>query len=145
MSSADAAVTMGVVAGMHTHTLSFARAYACSCLSVPAHAVVHPCCDYRWWQACTHHHLPMPVPTLFICTSFVSGHLCLLGCTCPHYLVMLLWLLLVLIGVCLGLFVLVQPLFMLIWSCLCLGVRGGEQIDGKKHMANQAIFGFITV
>ena len=133
-------------------------------------ACMHCCSSmWVWWQACMHMCcLPVPMPALvrpclctlpslsvhlcsspFICWSpFVPGCLCLLSCVCPHYLVVLVWLSLVLVGVHLGLFVLVQPLFALIWACLCLmdlGVRGREQIDGKKCAANWAIFGFVTV
>jgi hypothetical protein len=41
-SAADDAATTGVVAGMHAHAPSLARARARPCSSVPAHAVVHP-------------------------------------------------------------------------------------------------------
>ena len=158
-----------VVAGMCTctaHAIIFP-------VPVPA-LFVHACACCRsstrvWWQACTRtHSLPVPVPNLvrlclrtlpslsvrscsspFVCWSpFVPGRLCPLGCVYPRYLVVLVWLSLVLVGVHLGLFVLVRPLFVLIWACLCLmglGVRGRERIDGKKRVADRAIFGFVTV
>ena len=192
---------------MHVHAPSFARACACPCSSVPAHAVVRSHCDYGWWQAytCTrmHHrfacvcaHLVRPylrtpsfihagvvagmhthalfacacarpcssVPAhaavplrLFVLVSvhllvpicpwpFVSTWLCLSpipGCACLAFTRAHMF-----VGVCLGLFVLVRPLFALVWACLCLmglGVRGRERIDGKKCTADRAIFGFITV
>ena len=116
-------IHVGVVASMHAHVL-FACAHARSCSSMPVHTAV-PLCSFVLVSI----HLLVPIcPWLF-----------LLSCVCPHYLVVLVWLSLVLVGVHLGLFVLVQPLFALIWACLCLmdlGVRGREQIDGKKCAAN---------
>ena len=44
---------------------------------------------------------------------------CLLGCACPYYLVVLVWLSLMLIGVCLGSFVVTWLLFVLVCALLC--------------------------
>ena len=156
-----------VVAGMctctaHAVVLPVPALFVCACVRCRSSTRV-------WWQACTRtRSLPVPVPTLvrpclctlpslsirscsspFVCWSpFVPGRLCPLGCVCPRYLVVLVWLSLVLVGVHLGLFVLVWPLFVLVWACLCLmglGVRGRERIDGKKCVADRAIFGFVSV
>jgi hypothetical protein len=108
-------VHAGVVAGMHAHT-QFARARARPCSSVPAHAVV-PLRSFVLVSV----RLLIPVgPWLF-----VSARLCP-GCACVAFARAR-----VLVGVRLGLFVLVRPLFALIWACLCLmglGVRGRERM-----------------
>ena len=108
-------IHVGVVASMHAHVL-FACAHARSCSSMPVHTAV-PLCSFVLVSI----HLLVPIcPWLF-----VSAQLCLSplsGCPCLAFACA--W---VLVGVRLGLFVLVQPLFMLIWACLCFDWVGSER------------------
>ena len=134
------------------------------CSSVPACTVIGPCrCGGRHACACAVCPCPcLPIffcactfchPSPFICARlhlFAGPCLSLAVCVCSVVTVPTTWLCLfgfcscshqacVLVGVCLDLFVLVRPLFALIWACLCLmglRVRGREWIDGKKQVAN---------
>src|ERR1700732_4643685 len=58
--------------------------------------------------------------SLSVCWSpLVAARLCPLGCAGSCYLVALVWLSLVLVGIHLGSFVLVQLLFELVWALSC--------------------------
>ena len=88
-STADGAVTTGVVAGMHAHAPSFARARPCS--SVPAHAAVPlrsfvlvsvrllvPVCP---WPFVSARLCLSPLPGC-ACLAFARARWCSLGFVC---------------------------------------------------------------
>jgi len=133
-STADSAASTGEVAGMRAQRHHLPCARTCPCLSVTrAHPATWSCsfglrscspgvgCLCLPSFVCTHAH-----PTTWLCSFGL--HLCSLGLfvlgACPHCLVALAWLLLVLVCAHLGSFVLVRLPFVLVQplACACINI-----------------------